>query len=272
MDIAERDIFENLAKGDDDNNPDKKVAVIEIFGPTIQGEGRVAGVQTLFIRFGGCDFRCKKCDSLHAVLPKLIKEHATYMTQEEIYIALVDKAMKTNTQWITFSGGNPLIYELGELVYNLQRVGLKVTVETQGSYWRDWIMLCDSIVLSPKAPGMGASYDHEVFTQFLDKLTWRKDDVSVKIVCFSFADVEFALSIFGCGHSFFSRTGRKFISLGNEMPPWYSGGPEKRDFDPGMLVQNYQVLLEDILQDPRTKDIIVLPQIHVLLWGNRAGV
>jgi 7-carboxy-7-deazaguanine synthase len=28
--------------------------VIEIFGPTIQGEGALAGLPTMFVRFGGC--------------------------------------------------------------------------------------------------------------------------------------------------------------------------------------------------------------------------
>lgn len=35
--------------------------VIECFGPTIQGEGALAGLPTLFVRFGGCDFRCSWC-------------------------------------------------------------------------------------------------------------------------------------------------------------------------------------------------------------------
>src|SRR3954464_7540281 len=62
----------------------KKIAVVEIFGPTIQGEGPLAGSKTMFIRFGGCDYRCKMCDSLHAVIPSAVKKNARYMTAEEI--------------------------------------------------------------------------------------------------------------------------------------------------------------------------------------------
>ena len=36
----------------------KLIPVVEIFGPTIQGEGAEAGVPTHFVRVGGCDFRC----------------------------------------------------------------------------------------------------------------------------------------------------------------------------------------------------------------------
>ena len=35
-----------------------KIPVLEIFGPTIQGEGRVIGRKTMFVRTAGCDYRC----------------------------------------------------------------------------------------------------------------------------------------------------------------------------------------------------------------------
>ena len=41
--------------------------IAEIFGPTIQGEGALIGEPTVFVRAGGCDYRCSWCDSLHAV-------------------------------------------------------------------------------------------------------------------------------------------------------------------------------------------------------------
>lgn len=41
----------------------KKIPVLEIFGPTIQGEGMVIGQKTMFVRTGGCDYRCSWCDS-----------------------------------------------------------------------------------------------------------------------------------------------------------------------------------------------------------------
>jgi hypothetical protein len=51
---------------------DQRVAtypVVEVFGPTIQGEGAMAGLPTYFVRLGGCDWRCAWCDSMHAVDP-----------------------------------------------------------------------------------------------------------------------------------------------------------------------------------------------------------
>jgi hypothetical protein len=67
---------------------EKRIAVVEIFGPTIQGEGPLAGSKTMFIRFGGCDYRCQKCDSLHAVIPGAVKAGARYLTAEELWYSL----------------------------------------------------------------------------------------------------------------------------------------------------------------------------------------
>ena len=40
---------------------EKKIPVVELFGPTIEGEGKLIGTQTHFIRFGLCDYKCRKC-------------------------------------------------------------------------------------------------------------------------------------------------------------------------------------------------------------------
>ena len=40
-----------------------KLPVMEIFGPTIQGEGMVIGQKTMFVRTAGCDYSCSWCDS-----------------------------------------------------------------------------------------------------------------------------------------------------------------------------------------------------------------
>ena len=46
------------------------IRISEIFGPTVQGEGALIGRPTVFVRTGGCDYRCSWCDTLYAVLPE----------------------------------------------------------------------------------------------------------------------------------------------------------------------------------------------------------
>ena len=47
-----------------------RIRISEIFGPTVQGEGPLIGCPTVFVRTGGCDYRCSWCDTLYAVLPE----------------------------------------------------------------------------------------------------------------------------------------------------------------------------------------------------------
>src|SRR5947208_16309904 len=52
----------------------ERIRISEIFGPTIQGEGPLIGRPTVFVRTAGCDYRCRWCDTLYAVLPRYRKE------------------------------------------------------------------------------------------------------------------------------------------------------------------------------------------------------
>src|SRR5438477_1924010 len=102
--------------------------VIEVFGPTIQGEGAEAGLPTHFVRLGGCDYRCSWCDTLYAVLPDEVRRNSTGMTPPEIVVRLQE--LGATTPWITLSGGNPALHQLGPLVDALHAASYFVAVET----------------------------------------------------------------------------------------------------------------------------------------------
>ena len=124
--------------------------IIEIFGPVLQGEGRMIGAQTLFVRTGYCDFRCVWCDTLYAVEPEQVQAGAEWLTVEAIAARL--DALSRHTPWVTLSGGNPAIHELAALVARLHADVRKVAVETQGTVYRPWIADCDVVTVSPKPP------------------------------------------------------------------------------------------------------------------------
>src|SRR3954454_21929203 len=111
--------------------------VIELFGPTVQGEGPDQGRPAYFVRFGGCDFRCAWCDSMHAVEPALVRAGATAMSAPEIADRL--GTLDAGPGLVVLSGGNPALLELGPLVDMLHEAGYEVAVETQGSRWREWL-------------------------------------------------------------------------------------------------------------------------------------
>jgi len=252
---------------------EKKVPVIELFGPTIQGEGPLSGTKTMFVRFGGCDYRCVKCDSLHAVIPAAVKKFSTRMTQEEIFLALVGTMKETGTEWVTLSGGNPAMWDLLELKNALQAEGFFVAVETQGTLCPDWIQTTNMVVISPKSPGMGEKFEEDKFRAFLTKVRGRTH-MALKVVAFSMQDIEHALYLGGIGQELQAiPRGMRFLSVGNPYPPKVDENLEvhanvPRDQLALHLLQQYRILLDDFLIDPRITDWKLLPQTHVLLWGN----
>src|SRR5919201_1619214 len=108
---------------------DATLPVIEIFGPTVQGEGPDAGRPAYFVRFGGCDYRCSWCDSMYAVDPVQVRHDARHLESEEILADI--RQLHTGPDLVVLSGGNPALLDLGPLVDRLHESGFEVAVETQ---------------------------------------------------------------------------------------------------------------------------------------------
>ena len=260
----------------------KRVPVIEIFGPTIQGEGEMIGTKTLFLRIGGCDYRCTKCDSLHAVMPIAVKANSTMMTEHEIAQELIILSTKTGTEWVTISGGNPVMWDLYELVMDLHSVGIKIAVETQGSIFRPWVAEVDVLTISPKGPGMVGYKDTEdQFVSFVEQVLSTDEgsvcipNLCVKIVAFDQQDFEYIVGIDTLiNHNEWNDIFTKYISLGNSRPPTLQGVTLQTEAY-GLvsdLLADYRNLLEDYFLDRRLKEWRFTPQLHCLVWGNKAGV
>ena len=239
----------------------EKIPVIEIFGPVIQGEGAVIGQQTMFIRFGGCDFRCKMCDSMHAVDQEEIRKRALHLTQKQIADQIFHEAK--HIEWVTLSGGNPCLWELDDLVQDLKRTGRCVALETQGTYWKSWVPKCNVITISPKGPGMGEKCDLAELEHFIKRTCGAAAAfrINLKIVCFGDPDIEFAKMI----HKRFPDFAL-YLSVGNKYLPGKSNLPF-RDHQ-HVLLNRYKWLSDAVMAEPTLSKAIVLPQLHVLAYGN----
>lgn len=261
----------------DENALTKKIPLIEMFGPTIQGEGALIGQQTYFLRFGGCDYRCTMCDSMHAVDPEQIKANAKWLTQDEIADDVKAFAHPDTTPWVTFSGGNPCIHNLSHLVKRLHDQGMKIAVETQGTFWQEWLRDCDIITVSPKGPGMGERFDLEIFESFINSCALRESylrgpKINIKVVVFGPEDLEFAKTIYGwCLGSWFDPA-HFYLSQGNSNPPGHLYSDTHVALLCDMLRTKYLTLFNMIKNDPDLCNLKFLPQWHVWLWGNRQGV
>lgn len=251
-------------------NPNK-LPVLEVFGPTIQGEGIMIGVQTTFIRSVHCDYACLACDSKHAVEPAQYKgKEVTYTAQE-----LFDELMKIqgHCEWVTISGGNPALWDFGLFVDMCHQQGLKVAVETQGSVYKPWLSLVDQLTISPKGPGMREPKADvlEDFKKFLQQLT---HDVilscAIKIPVFSEKDLDFAEKIDDiaretCQHGYILPP--IYLSLGNNMIPGEDEGSLSDHRN--QLLDSYHSLVANVMKRPKLSHAIVLPQLHVLIYGNQ---
>ena len=82
-----------------------QLRIAEIFGPTIQGEGALIGEPTVFVRTGGCDYRCAWCDSMHAVDPAFRHDWAT-MSSDAVWQE-VQRLSGGAPLTVSLSGGNP---------------------------------------------------------------------------------------------------------------------------------------------------------------------
>ena len=230
----------------------RRLPVIEIFGPTVQGEGPLIGVPTMFIRFGGCDYRCRWCDTKYAVLPDEVKANSTPMTVEQI-LERVNQGSRL-CEWVTYSGGNPLLHDLGELTDALHASGWKIAVETQGTVYRDWVEKVDLLVVSPKPPSSGMTTDFTKLEQFM-----QHPNVALKIVVFDDTDFEYAVYV------------RQKFSDPNIPLTLQVGNSVEEDTLP-KLVEKLRWLIEKTVSDKRLFNTRVLPQLHVLVWGNQRGV
>jgi 7-carboxy-7-deazaguanine synthase len=255
----------------------KKIPLVEMFGPTIQGEGAVIGQQTYFFRFGLCDYECKMCDSLHAVLPREVKANAEWLTQQEIWQKFHRNFWQPNsTKWVTFSGGNPCIHDLSELVHELRSHGFQINVETQGTFTPSWLEHVEIVTVSPKGPGMGEHCDLKVLDEFYRQVNSFPTIIlcttilCTKIVVFDERDLEFARMII---ERYGNAAGSVYLSLGNFQPPppnIPASALSSLDLHHS-LIGAYKKLFDQIKFDPLLSQVRFLPQLHQLIWGDERG-
>ncbi len=186
------------------------ISVSEIFGPTVQGEGAVIGKPTVFLRTGGCDYRCSWCDSKFAVLPEF-RETWRRMSPEEVFSEI--RKLSPRPILVTLSGGNPALQPLGSLIQLGKAERYSFTIETQGTVARDWFAGLDYLTLSPKPPSSGMETDWEKLARCVGAAGPETETV-MKVVVFDERDYAYAKEV-----------GRRFpevpvyLQVGNDDPP-----------------------------------------------------
>lgn len=234
--------------------------VMEIFGPTVQGEGMVIGQKTMFVRTAGCDYQCAWCDSAFT-WDGSGKGDIRMLTAQEILDGLRTVGGDTFSH-VTISGGNPaLLPRLNELTELLHESGIAVALETQGSIWQDWFLQIDELTLSPKPPSSGMTTDWDKLDAIVQKLADHTRNFSLKVVVFNEQDLHYATVV----HKRYSDT-PFFLQAGND---------DVSEQDSSVLLSRlmgrYTWLVETVMASNELTNVRVLPQLHAWLWGNKRG-
>ncbi len=118
--------------------------IAEIFY-SVQGEGKLTGIPSVFVRASGCNLRCTWCDTPYASWnpegPDLSLD------------ALLEEITRHPTRHIVLTGGEPLLFkEMVPLIAALKQQGKHITVETAGTLWLEGLSsgTIDLASISPK--------------------------------------------------------------------------------------------------------------------------
>ena len=115
----------------------------EIFGPTVQGEGRFAGYPAIFVRLSGCNLDCSWCDTPYT-WDWTGKNGTVYIRSEEEFnpsdeqlLSEVKRILTNQDQRIIISGGEPLLQSKNIRAFHdmIRTAGLNnpIDIETNGT-------------------------------------------------------------------------------------------------------------------------------------------
>lgn len=230
-----------------------QLIISEIFGPTVQGEGALVGRPTVFVRTGGCDYRCSWCDTLYAVEKKYKNDWHTLST-EAVWQQIV--ALSPTPILITLSGGNPALMDFAALIEMGHAAGYTFALETQGSISKPWFTQLDYLTLSPKPPSSEMDTKWDLFENCL-ALAASPEAISIKLVIADDADFAWA------------------YELQQRYPDYrFYLQPCNLEADESTIEQGLESTREliDRVVKAGWHQATVLPQLHNLLWGNERGV
>lgn len=114
--------------------------ISEIFH-SLQGEGALTGVPSLFVRTTGCNLRCTWCDTPYTSW----EPEGTEMTIDEI----AAESERAGARHVVITGGEPMIArDVVGLTLALASRGRHITIETAGTVMAP--VACDLMSISPK--------------------------------------------------------------------------------------------------------------------------
>lgn len=215
---------------------------------SLQGEGSLIGVPSVFIRTSGCNLRCAWCDTPYTSW----QPEGAELSLDQI----LNEVQAHPARHVVVTGGEPMIApEIIPLTERLSRLGLHITVETAGTVFQP--VACDLMSISPKLSNstptgnFAAQHErlrirHEVLRDIMARY-----DYQLKFVVEKPEDLEEL---------------RALVATLSADPLRVILMPEGTDRD---VLRERGIWLAEIA---KAEGFRFTPRLHVDLWGNRRGV
>lgn len=215
---------------------------------SLQGEGSLVGVPSVFVRTSGCNLRCAWCDTPYTSW----QPEGTDLPLAQI----LDEVRAHPAHHVVVTGGEPMIApEIIPLTEQLRDAGLHITIETAGTVFKP--VACDLMSISPKlansTPEGPFRAQHErlrIQPEVLAELAARYD-YQLKFVIANPEDVAEA---------------RQIVNSLGAAPFRVILMPE--GVDP-VVLRERSIWLAEICKEEGYR---FSPRLHVDLWGSKRGV
>ena len=222
--------------------------IAEIFY-SIQGEGMLAGVPSVFVRTSGCNLRCTWCDTPYTSWQPEGEERSVE--------SIADEVSAYGASHVVVTGGEPMIApRIEELTRGITQ---HITIETAGTV--DANVRCDLISISPKLANStphdreggrwAAQHDRLRYQPGILKRLIERYPYQLKFVITDPADLEEVRAVTAEIGAL-----RERVLL---MP---------EGVEPAVLAERGRWLVESC----KREGFRFSPRLHVELWGNRRGV
>jgi 7-carboxy-7-deazaguanine synthase len=219
---------------------------------SIQGEGMLTGVPSVFVRTSGCNLRCVWCDTPYT---SWTPEGAD-MTIEEVLACVRQHPAKH----AVVTGGEPMIApDIIRLTERIRHLGLHVTVETAGTVYHP--VACDLMSISPKLENSTPrERENGKWAAQHERLRYQPEVLKQLM-----AEYEYQL---------------KFVVASPDDMPEIARILEDTDADRSRVVLMPEGITSDAIREraPWLTEICkregfrYSPRLHIDLWGNRRGV
>ncbi len=222
--------------------------IAEIFY-SLQGEGALIGVPSVFVRTSGCNLRCTWCDTPYTSwAPE---------GEERSLDSIVEEVNRYGASHVVITGGEPMIApEIGELTHRLSQ---HVTIETAGTV--DTHVRCDLMSISPKlANSTPYERDGGRWAQQHERLRYQPEILKRLIQLYSY---QLKFVIVEEGDLTQVRAIVEEIGAAKSRVLLMPEG-----IDPAVLAERGRWLAEVT----KREGFRFTPRLHIQLWGNRRGI